>query len=91
VLARLARAILVVALLAGWQAALAHSIEHCGEEHEETVLCDALDALTACSVPPVVVLGQPGAVFEVPFPRLAARRAAEAPPFLSQGPPAAVV
>jgi hypothetical protein len=63
VLARLARAFLVVALLAGWQAALQHPLEHVdelgafvhlhsgshGENPEAGPLCDALAALTACA------------------------------------------
>jgi hypothetical protein len=90
--ARLARLFLVIALLAGWQAALAHSIEHGSEAHEESSLCDALDALTACAPEtalPSVAFSPPADSARAYQPR--APRIAEAPPFLSQGPPIARV
>ena len=105
-LARLARVFLAVALLAGWQAALQHPIEHVdelgefvhlagGHSHSDDgsegsgPLCDALAALTACApdaTQPVVASEQ----FEhsLQLASEGAPRVAEAPPFLSQGPPA---
>jgi len=101
VLARLARVFLVVALLAGWQAALQHPIEHVdhlggfvhgSSPHDGSVpLCDALDALTACAphaTPPLVASEQPEQ--RLPSQHQGAPRVADAPPFLSQGPPASV-
>jgi hypothetical protein len=100
VLARLARVLIAVALLAAWQAALVHPLEHVdaagGFVHldgdadghpEKTELCDALAALTACATHTVfsytaVAPREPSA-----FPPRHARRIAEPPPFLSQGPP----
>jgi hypothetical protein len=98
------RVLLVVALLASWQAALQHPIEHVdelgefvhlhsGHSHEDgssaEPLCDALAALTACA--PDAVL-PPVAAGQVEYSRSPqhqrAPRAADAPPFLSQGPPA---
>jgi hypothetical protein len=66
----LARLLLVVALLAGWQAALLHPLEHVDGQgelvhagHEEGSpadraenLCDALAALTACAAHAVLSL-----------------------------------
>ena len=101
--ARLARVFLVVALLAGWQAALQHPIAHVdelgafvhlhsGHSHEggseAAPLCDLLAALAACASAPMQAL-----VAIVPLDRPVLRlvesnpRAAQAPPFLSQGPP----
>jgi hypothetical protein len=100
VLARLARVLLVVALLAGWQAALQHPIEHVdglgefvhlhsGHSDDGSPLCDTLAALTAC-VPDALVLSE--SYFPPNFATLSqshdAPRLAQAPPFLSQGPPA---
>jgi len=109
VLARLARVLpqflLVVALLAGWQAALQHPIEHVdelgefvhlhsGHSHEEGsesgLLCDALAVLTACAAQAVAVLAGFSPDPVAPSISVGAPRAAEAPPFLSQGPPASV-
>jgi hypothetical protein len=84
-------------LLAGWQAALVHPLKHVdgaglvhlgGKSSEKTATCDALAALTACAahVPPVFELpatDQHAFRFSQSRPR-----AAEAPPFLAQGPPA---
>lgn len=99
----LARFVLAAALLAAWQSALVHPLEHSdgrggfvhladGHDQQKQTkasgLCDALAALTACA---------PGALqfFNAPAPSKAvlaiangAPRIAEAPPFLSQGPPA---
>ena len=91
-LARLARVVLVIALLAGWQAALAHSIEHGSEAHEESSLCDSLDALTACApgtAKAFVGSERPG--HALLSHHESAPRVAQAPPFFSQGPPIASV
>jgi hypothetical protein len=106
VLARLARVFLVIALLAGWQAALQHPIEHVdalGEfvhlhsshSHEDGseagLLCDTLAALTACAPEALAFNGQLFSDYQVPSQPLGAPRVAQAPPFLSQGPPIAPV
>lgn len=88
-LARLARVSLAVLLLAGWHAALDHSVEHASGTHEESTLCGLLDGLTACAPKPQVFHAKhlPG---PEPFIiRFIVPRPAGAPPFLSQGPPAA--
>lgn len=94
----LARIFLAAALLLAGQAALVHPLEHVddhgalvhsGEQHERTggELCDALQALTACVPDAPRRLAVPE-VFDVPaVPVERAPRVAEAPPFLSQGPP----
>ena len=104
-LPRLARVLLIVALLAGWQAALQHPIEHVdelgefvhapGHSHEggsdHGQLCDTLAALTACApgaVQPLVASEQ--LELSLPPQHQGARRVAEAPPFLAQGPPASI-
>ena len=102
-LARLARVLLVVALLAGWQAAFQHPIEHVdelgefihlysGHSHEQGseagLLCDALAALTACAPDAPVFAGTALPDYPPRFHPIAAPRLAEAPPFLAQGPPA---
>lgn len=101
----LARLLLAVAILAAWQAALQHPIEHVDElgelvhlhdghspdQSEDATLCDLLDSLTACAPDPV-----PWAVPAQEFLNSASSltygepRVADAPPFLSQGPPASV-
>jgi len=105
VLSRLARVALVVVLLPAWQAALQHPIEHVDElgelihvhsghsdgGSEAGPLCDLLASLTACAPDAANV----GVVPEAFNQRLqlepeSAPRVAEAPPFLSQGPPASV-
>jgi len=100
----LATVFLAAVLLAGWQAALLHPLQHT-DAHGALVhlgdgrsgppqssggskLCDALAALTACapSAPPAF---EPPAADHHVFRLSASRpRAAEAPPFLAQGPPA---
>jgi hypothetical protein len=92
-----ARLFLVVALLAGWQAALQHPIEHVdergalvhvpGDEHDP--LCDLLAALTACV--PERAAAFPPVASQYPHPACpeAVARAVEPPPFLSRGPPRA--
>jgi hypothetical protein len=96
---------LALALLAGWQAALQHPIEHVdelgklvhvldGHSHEGSdsqPLCDLLASLTACAPDtPMLAFGAERAASLSPTADLGAPRAAEAPPFLSQGPPASV-
>jgi hypothetical protein len=87
VLARLARVFLLVALLTGWQAALDHAIEHVGDAHEESTLCGALDGLTACASQAQASFVGFQADYESPLYPSSAPRVAQAPPFLSQGPP----
>jgi hypothetical protein len=102
VLAHLARVVLVIALLGGWQAALQHPIEHVdefgefvhlnnGHSHEQGseagLLCDALAALTACAPDALVFSGTCSPDHAVQSHPTGAPRMAEAPPFLSQGPP----
>jgi hypothetical protein len=102
---RLARIALALALLAGWQAALQHPIEHVdghgafvhvpgGHSHEEDSgsgpLCDALAALTACAAQPGLGFEGSPADYQAPETPVSAPRLAEAPPFLSQGPPVSV-
>jgi hypothetical protein len=97
VIARLARVLLVVALLAGWQAALLHPLHHAdgqglvhlgGKPSDKSADCDALAALAACA--PQAQLD-----FELPVPGRVSPlssttewRLAQPPPFLAQGPPA---
>jgi hypothetical protein len=104
-LARLTRLFLAAALLAAWQAALQHPVEHVDEFGElvhvhhghsdegadSQPLCDLLDSLSACA-PGVPLLAFSAAAFAELSESGAhgAPRIAEAPPFLSQGPPASV-
>jgi hypothetical protein len=95
----LARLLLVVALLAAWQGALVHPLVHVDEQggfvhldgHDKksraSELCDAIGALTAVvgAAPQAFVADVLSHV--VFFRSTSAPRAAEAPPFLSQGPP----
>jgi hypothetical protein len=85
----LVRILLVVALLAGWQAALEHPIQHLS--HQESALCDAFDALAACApdAPAAFAAARPDFQHVPSF--TGAPRVAQAPPFLSQGPPLAAV
>jgi len=102
----LARLLLAAALLGAWQAALQHPIEHVdelgelvhvhdghshGEDSEAGPLCDLLASLTACA-PAAASATDLAQAFAQQLQREpeSAPRAAEAPPFLSQGPPAAV-
>lgn len=97
-LRRFARALLAFALIAGWQAALLHPIQHvdkfgalvhAGERSGSTteLLCDKLAALTACvpEAPALYAAAPP----HLPLIEVLqdAPRIAQAPPFLSQGPP----
>ena len=101
---RLARFFLVVALLAAWQAALVHPVEHVDErgtlvhlgsgdgEHGSAngELCDVLSALTACASISLAVLGlEPASEHRSVAPRFEPRPT-QAPPFFSQAPPAAL-
>jgi hypothetical protein len=90
-LARLARVFLAVALLAAWQAALQHPIKHVAQSHEASPLCDLLDSLAACvpEVAPILARSEPVESLFLSV-HASAPRVAEAPPFLSQGPPASV-
>jgi len=102
---RLARFALAVALLAAWQAALQHPIEHVDELGEFVhvhsghsdddgsdagSLCDLLAALSACAAPTHALHEPFQSDYEPPSYPSSAPRVAEAPPFLSQGPPASV-
>jgi len=102
VLARLARVLLALALLAGWQAALQHPFDHVDElgrfvhlhgghspdqGSDAGLLCDALAALTACAPDAPVLAGTCLPDYPPRFHPIAAPRLAEAPPFLAQGPP----
>jgi hypothetical protein len=102
-LSRLARLALAAVLLAAWQAALEHPVEHVDElgelvhghdghahDSEPGALCDLLAALTACAPAAPPVLPEPFCAYASPSYPESAPRAAEAPPFFSQGPPASV-
>jgi len=97
------RLLLVVALLCGWQAALQHPIEHVdelgefvhlhsGHSHDgdatDGSLCDTLAALTACAAEAPVLSADYFSNHQIPSRALDAPRVAQAPPFLSHGPPA---
>jgi hypothetical protein len=102
-MARLARLFLVVALLGAFQGALVHPLKHfdehggfvhLGERHSDEggtasgELCDLLASLTGCaaaSFPQLTVVQASQQRTQHP---VAAPRAAQPPPFLSQGPPA---
>jgi hypothetical protein len=99
VLVRLARLFLVVALLAGWQSALVHPLSHVDEQGQLVHLgsksssdasCDVLAALTACAPQTGASLPVPASSYVFPVHFAGAPRVAAPPPFLSQGPPAAV-
>jgi hypothetical protein len=95
------RFLLLLALVAGWQAALLHPITHVdadgglvhrhdGQSPGAGELCDALAALTTCASDfshPFTASAQ--VADAVQFWRNGAPRTADALPFLSQGPPAA--
>jgi len=99
----LGRLVLAAALLAAWQSALVHPLEHSdgrggfvhlsdGHDHERksdaSGLCDALAALTACASDAPQGAFEFELVESIPLHSAAALRAADAPPFRSQGPPA---
>ncbi|HWA39139.1 MAG TPA: hypothetical protein VG873_14875 [Burkholderiales bacterium] len=97
----LARLFLVLALLAGWQSALIHPLEHldadgalvhAGHDAGSSTdraenLCDAFAALTACAAQAALALDVEQSTQR--HSRYAAERLrrADPPPFLSQGPP----
>ena len=108
-LLRLARLTLAAVLLAAWQAALQHPIEHVdelgefvhvhsGHAHDDGhpdgpdagSLCDLLAALTACAAQAGIAFAGSFSEYKAPEYPVSAPRLAEAPPFLSQGPPASV-
>ena len=94
---RLGPVLLALTLLAGWQAAQVHPLEHLddhgelvhlGHSHDEVQLdCYLLDALAACAPSScgsgVVPWSAPG----MPPNLESAPRPAEPVPFLAQGPP----
>jgi hypothetical protein len=99
VLARFARLLLVVALLAGWQSALVHPLSHVdqqgklvhlgeGSKGSSDVSCDVLAALAACAPQASAAVAVPASSYVSPVHFAGAPRAAASPPFLSQGPPA---
>jgi hypothetical protein len=100
VLARLARVLIAVALLAGWQAALVHPLEHSdgqgglvhlgGDPSDGSELCDALAALTACAPDAYFSFEPPAPSRESLVSSKTEWRPAQAPPFLAQGPPASL-
>ena len=83
------RVAVLVALLAGWQAALEHPISHVGEQAENHgSLCDELAALAICAPQVAALPIVTQAAHPPPSPlNRQAPRIADAPPFLSQGPP----
>ena len=93
-LARLGRVLLALALIAAWQSALQHPIEHVDELGEFVhlhgghsdeggePLCDLLAALTACAGQSLVLLARVASGYAVAVFPLGAPRAADAPPFL---------
>ena len=93
-----ARFALAAAIVLAGQAALLHPLTHVdqqgglvhvpGKDNSPGKLCDVLASLTACvpDAPRAVVFSEPAGLFSIR--REAAPRIAEAPPFLSQGPPA---
>lgn len=97
-LARLARVLIVVALLAGWQAALLHPLKHVdehgalihlgGEPSGASELCDALAALTACAPEAHQRFEPPSAGRATGLSSITEGRRAGVPPFFAQGPPA---
>jgi hypothetical protein len=101
-----ARLALAIVLLAGWQAALVHPIEHVdevgafvhphgghshGEDSGAGPLCDLLAALTACAPGAKRAFAASGPLeHHLPSHHDDAPRGAQPPPFLAQGPPASV-
>ena len=97
---RLTRLLLVAALLAGWQLALVHPLQHVDgrgdlvhldgkDSGSPELLCDLIAALGACAPVYVAQMAPPCCGNESPaFRDFALHLAAAAPPFLSQGPPA---
>ena len=102
---RLARLLLALALLAGWQAALLHPLQHLDENGQYVHLggdsgkgkpaklldCDTLAALAACLPEMPAGLSPLGCQHDSPpSSDQSLRLAATAPPYLSQGPPASL-
>jgi hypothetical protein len=96
VLARLARVFLLVALLAGWQAALLHPLQHAdagglvhlgGKPSDKSATCDALAALAACAPQAHLDFDIPVPGRQSPVSSSTEWRFAQPPPFLAQGPP----
>jgi hypothetical protein len=96
VIARLARLLLVAALLAGWQAALLHPLQHAdgaglvhlgGKPSHKSAACDALAALTACAPQAHLEFDLPVPARQSPVSSSTEWRLAEPPPFLAQAPP----
>lgn len=113
VLGHLARAVLALALLAAWQGALLHPLEHVdehgyffhlhgadgrdarGENERQDApfnpsdrLGDLFAAVNACAPDAPAAFGGASSDEQIAVLRRGAPRAAEAPPFLAQGPPA---
>jgi len=93
-----ARLALVAAFVLVGQAALLHPITHVdpqgtlvhvpGKDKAPGKLCDALAALTACVADAPAIFSNFGSTARPLVLPQSAPRLAEAPPFLSQGPPA---
>jgi hypothetical protein len=99
VIARLARVLLLVALLAGWQAALLHPLQHSdagglvhlgGKPSDRSAACDALAALTACAPQAHLDFDIPVPGRQSPVSSTTEWRLAQPPPFLAQGPPSSL-
>ena len=101
-LRRLARIALAAVLLAGWQGALLHPLQHfdkqggfvhladghAGDQKSgKSALCDALAALTACAGETPAAVPCIDCIEQSLTYQYARLRAAQAPPFFSQGPP----
>jgi hypothetical protein len=94
---RLAHLLLALALLAGWQAALLHPLEHLDEHgelvhldhsHDEVQLdCYLVDALAACAPSTCRTASALRSAGGAALPVDSAPRRAEPVPFLAQGPP----
>jgi len=98
----IARLVLAAVLLAGWQSALVHALSHVDKnggfvhltdgqpkpkKSDSSGLCDVLAALVACAASQTQVLAVVSSQNEILSYSGAVPRVAEAPPFLSQGPP----
>jgi hypothetical protein len=98
----LGRVLLCLVLLAGWQSALVHPLTHVDKnggyvhltdgqpkpkKSDSSGLCDVLAALAACVAGTMQVSIAVSAAQDVPQRLPAGLLTAEAPPFLSQGPP----
>jgi hypothetical protein len=91
------RVLLVLALLAGWQSALLHPLQHAdergalihlgGERDGGSELCDALGALTACAPESPFRFEPPTPRQDVALSWVTEWRLPQPPPFFAQGPP----